>query len=103
MLRYATLCVTLSILLLSALTPVQAQSSTGCASSSGVEVEGVCIAPGVSLSQRVPAKKPCFTCAVPVGSELTFAPRVAASLHRLPDMSQTPGRTIRPDRRPPRA
>ncbi|MBY5971109.1 hypothetical protein KUV28_02065 [Ferrimonas balearica] len=103
MLRYVTLCTTLVALLLTALAPLQAQSASGCASSPSVAETDVCLAPGVTPSPRVPAKNPCFNCALPSVAALPGRPGTMAPMQVFTDAPLAPGRVIRPDRKPPRA
>ncbi|MGI3164811.1 hypothetical protein [Pseudooceanicola sp. 200-1SW] len=103
MLRYLTLCATLAALLLTALAPLQARATSGCASSPGISDEVVCLAPGLTSAPRAPAKSPCLTCALPGATALPARPTGLAALRFVYDVVATPGRALRPDRRPPRA
>ena len=70
MLRYATLCATLAVLLLTTLVSAQAPQTSGCGSARA-QVD-VCYAPGAALPDRAPAKKPCLSCALTDTAALLF-------------------------------
>lgn len=103
MLRYLTLFATLSLLVLWTLVPTQGVSASGCASQTGAAMEEICYAPGATAPQRAQLGKPCSACGLPEAIALPDRPHTVVSLGTLPDAIPTPGRTVSPDRRPPRA
>lgn len=103
MLRYVILCATLSLMLLSALAPLQAQTSSACASTAAAAAEDVCLAPGFVASSRVPAKKTCHACTFVDKAALPASPDATMGVGDTPDVIHATGRVISPDRRPPRA
>ncbi|MCA0942870.1 hypothetical protein CLG85_001225 [Yangia mangrovi] len=103
MLRYVFLWAALSLMFLSALTPLQAQTSSGCASTAAATAEDVCLAPGFVASSRVPAKKTCHACTFVDHPALPASPDATMAVGDTPDAIHATGRVISPDRRPPRA
>ncbi|MBY6090903.1 hypothetical protein [Maritimibacter alkaliphilus] len=101
MLRYATLCATLAVLLLTTLVSAQAPQTSGCGSARA-QVD-VCYAPGAALPDRAPAKKPCLSCALTDTAALPPGPLAGPLRHVVAETPQGSGRVIPPDARPPRA
>lgn len=101
MLRYLAFLAAVSVLLMSALMPLKAESAPTCASTPAFEE--VCAVPGTAPPLRVPAKKSCLTCAVPAFTQLPDRPAEVRSVRISAVNVPATGRPIRPDLRPPRA
>ncbi|WP_375691486.1 hypothetical protein [Pseudooceanicola sp. LIPI14-2-Ac024] len=100
MLRTLVLCLTLVVVLASTFRSVQAEPSPGCGGPRiGVET---CVAPGAVPAPRVPDKPGCHACILSAG--IVVAPPAATEIaaDRTAAAGHAPGRSVRPDDRPPR-
>ncbi|MEC7760977.1 MAG: hypothetical protein VX874_03565 [Pseudomonadota bacterium] len=101
MLRVTTLLVMVSMMVWSIVLPVDAQPTSVCPSQNA-SFE-TCYQPGAPVPVQAEVSKPCGACALP--ATLSLPDPVAATVE-LAVTTQTVrlfGRSVRPERRPPRA
>ncbi|MBT9384405.1 hypothetical protein KM176_11095 [Pseudooceanicola sp. CBS1P-1] len=97
--RYLTVLLTLALLALPFALPLQVKASGGCASQ--VHAPEVCHAPGMTPRAEPPAG--CVAYTLPEAGPQPDL-RILPMALTFPDPANTvQGRTIQPDRRPPRA